>query len=178
MDETTLFSSLGDDANRSIVEGQLNESFYPLTLEQRCADWFLMKVLISGTMAGLISREVDKLEENVLTMEDKFLRELFVKCMDSWFKHHNSSDARTIGTENEEPTFNRLFDEHSMKYIYEVGLLQHNHHLFLGFSPDGIVIINGGDYDGEIGYVEIKTRCKQSTILHAEKALEDFGRTA
>ena len=65
-----------------------------------------------------------------------------------------------------------------MKHIYEVGLLQHNSNLLLGVYPNGIIIINGGDYNGQIGCVEIKIGCARSTIQQVEKELQDFGRTA
>ena len=136
-----------------------------------------MKILISGTMADLISRKIDQLETNDMTNEGEFLCNLFTKCIDSWFKRHPSSSAMSIGTNNEVPTLYKLTDESCVKYIYEVGLLQHNTQLFLGVSPDAIVIINGGEHDGRIGCVEIKIRCAPSTIQLAEVSLEACGRT-
>ena len=85
--------------------------------------------------------------------------------MDSWFKRHNSASALTMGTKNEKPTFDALKEEPFVRYLYEMGLLQCIANPVLSVSPDGIVMMNGElPYDGEIGYVEIKTRAKPTTI--------------
>ena len=128
-------------------------------------------------MAGFICGEIDKLGDNNLVLGDDFCKRLFLKCVDLWLKGHSLSNAMTMGTTTEVPTFNKFFDEHSLKRICEVGLFQHNSHLFLGVSSNVILILNGGDYDGQIGCAEIKTRCARSNIQQVEKALQYFGRT-
>ena len=91
--------------------------------------------------------------------------------MESWFKHHKSSTARTMGTENEAHPFESLKEEPCVRHLYEVGLLQSITHLVLGVSHNGIVMMNGELlYKGEIECVEIKTRVKPTTIARAEAA--------
>ena len=70
----------------------------------------------------------------------------------------------TTGTENEVPTCNKLMEESCVKELYEMRLLQHNDHLFLGVSSDGIEVIIGGEHDSQIRYIETKTRCAPRTI--------------
>ena len=52
VDGNTLFADIGENDNRMRVEDALLINCHPLTLGQRCADWFLLKLLISGTLAG------------------------------------------------------------------------------------------------------------------------------
>ena len=127
----------------------------PLTLGQKCADWFLMKCLIRGTIAGKIVAELDKIPIDHSFVDDhELMRSIQRRCMESWFKRHKASLAAVLGTENEEPTFDALKGEECVRHLYEVGLLQSIDHPVLGVSPDGIVIINGPLlFNGEIGCV-------------------------
>ena len=83
VDKTTLLGNIADGLYRSRVEDKLRGSCHPLTLGQRCADWFLLKILISGTMVELISRNIDQMETNDLTKEGEFPHNLLTKCFDS-----------------------------------------------------------------------------------------------
>lgn len=47
-----LFSDKKECPERIMVEAMLKEYCRPLTVDQRCADWFLLKWLLSGTNAG------------------------------------------------------------------------------------------------------------------------------
>ena len=178
VDEMSLFGGVGVDGIRDQIENHLLSYCNPLSIGQKCADWFLMKCLISGTIAGKIVAELDKvpIDEDVLN-DDEVMRSILRKCMESWFKRHKASSAMAMGTENEEPTFEALKREDCVSHLYEVGLLQSIAHPVLGVSPDGIVIMRGPlPYDGEIGCVEIKTRVKATTIAKAEAAREECGR--
>ena len=176
VDESTLFGGVGDDEVRYNIEDALQSKCNPLTLGQKCADWFLLKVLISGTVAGMIVSEIERVTANCLLGNDDLMRNTMKRCMDSWFKRHKSSSAMTMGVENEQPTFEALRNEPFVSSLYEVGLLQSIDHPVLGVSPDGIVILQGQLlYDGEIGCLEIKTRVKPSTIARAEAARRECG---
>ena len=179
VDELTLFGGVGDSEHRLNVEDKIQTYCHPLTLGQKCADWFLMKCLISGTIAGKIVAEVERFPDGHAFVDDEeLMRSTLRKCMESWFKRHKASTAMTMGTENEEPTFEALRHEPCVTHLFEVGLLQSIDHPVLGVSPDGIAVFTGGGflYDGEIGCVEIKTRVKPATIARAEAARRECGR--
>ena len=177
VDECTLFAAVGDDEHRLNMEDYVRTYCHPLTMGQKCADWFLMKTLISGTVAGKIYAEVERVTDEMLIANDELMHNLLKKCMESWFKRHKSSSAMTMGTENEEPTFDALKEEPCVRYLYEVGLLQCITNPVLGVSPDGMVMMNGdAPYNGQIGCVEIKTRVKATRIARAEAAQRECGR--
>ena len=75
----------------------------------------------------------------------------------------------TTGTENEDPTIQKLRRETMIMCLFDVGLLQSNEHLSLGVSPDGLCILNLDDnLNDSIVCIEIKTRVKPLTITKAE----------
>ena len=132
---------------------------------------------IDRTVAGKIYAEVERVTDEMLIANDELMHKLLKKCMESWFNRHKSSSAMTMGTENEEPTFDALKEEPCVRYLYEVGLLQCITNPVLGVSPDGMVMMNGNaQYDGQIGCLEIKTRVKATTIARAEAARRECGR--
>ena len=119
----TLFGNVGDDEKRKRIEELLLESCHPLTLGQRCADWFLMKILISGTLAGKMCAKIDRVGMDEIEASDEIKREILDVCYASWFKHHHSSSNMTAGTNNEEPTLQKLSSEDFIDCLYDVGLL-------------------------------------------------------
>ena len=52
VNEGFLYSSVQGEPNRIRIEEALQKSCNVLTKGQRCADWFLMKMMVTGTMAG------------------------------------------------------------------------------------------------------------------------------
>ena len=48
----TLFSPKPPSTDRKSVEDKVNRHCIALTLSQKCADWFLLKMLVSGTMVS------------------------------------------------------------------------------------------------------------------------------
>ena len=115
-----------------------------------------MECLISGTIAGKIVAELDKIPIDHNFVEDhELMRSIQRRCKESCFKRHKASPAMVVCTENEEPTFDALKGEEYVRNLYKVSLLQSIDHPVLGnISPDCIVIINGHlPFNGEIGCV-------------------------
>ena len=108
VDEGTMFSGVGVDELRLNLENTLQEHCHPLTLGQKCADWFLMKVLVTGTVAGQVMNAVKNVDIDNWVEDNEGRMDTLRKCMDSWFKRHKSSSAMKIGTDNELPTFEAL----------------------------------------------------------------------
>ena len=77
-------------------------------LVQKCAGWFLLKMLGSGTMASKIFSKSGSENEPYF---HGLLLKIFEKCMKSWFKRHKSNNAMKIGALNEDPTVAKLRNE-------------------------------------------------------------------
>ena len=52
VDKGFIFSSMKGEPNRIRTEEALQKNCNVLTTGKRCADWFLMKMMATGTMAG------------------------------------------------------------------------------------------------------------------------------
>ena len=61
VDEQTLFGNVGDNADRLNIEDTLMLYCHPLSLGQTCADWYLIRFLISRTIAGWIISDIKRL---------------------------------------------------------------------------------------------------------------------
>ena len=103
-----MFSNVGKYELRLNLENTLREICQPLTLSQKITDWFLMKVLVTGTVAGLVTNAVKNVDIDDWVEDDERRMDMLRKCMDSWFNRHQSSSAMKIGTDNELPTFEAL----------------------------------------------------------------------
>ncbi|KAG7339488.1 hypothetical protein IV203_034484 [Nitzschia inconspicua] len=171
LDQNVLFSPKTPSPERSSVEQALLQSAQPLTVGQRCADWFLMKsMLLSGTMAG-------KIGTYEAEPSGAALSSIMEECIVSWFGRHKSTAMMASGTRNENPTLDRLRSSvKCMKGIFEVGLLRWNRNHAIGVSPDAICRLVVEDApDPVLCCLEIKTRVSESTIAKAELARKKHG---
>ena len=98
-----LFSNKKSSLERETVETELLKRASPLTCGQRCADWFALKLLLSGTMAGKVYSKAKNLA-NKDEISDDQLHDMLEQCYKSWFDRHTSSGAMAEGTSNEVPT--------------------------------------------------------------------------
>ena len=80
------------------------------------------------------------------------------------------------GTNNEDPTFDKLKRETFVLDLFEVGLLRDKNEPSIGVSPDGVALIEDDKQDRIYACVEIKTRVAESTINIAEIAAKKHGR--
>jgi hypothetical protein len=87
-----LFSDTRDVSDkRKMVEQLLLTNCVPLTIGQRCADWFLLRgQLLSGTIAGKLTKNVDP---DGPPPSEELLSRAMDDCLDSWYKRHRSTDA-------------------------------------------------------------------------------------
>ena len=118
-----MFADIGENDNQMRVEDALLFNYHPLTLGQRSGDWFLLKLLISGTLAGRIISVVNREGVDTIVGSAEKKRDIIQICFGSWFKRHNSNADMTTGTENEEPTIQKLRKEKFMRCLFDVGLL-------------------------------------------------------
>ena len=65
-----LFYSNTGSEERLFLESHLRKRCHPLKIGQRCADWFLLKMLVSGTMAGKL---VEKIQDEDIPYTHLFL---------------------------------------------------------------------------------------------------------
>ncbi len=162
-----LFSSGKPSNDKEETETLLRHTCEPLTLGQRCADWFPMKSQkLTGTMAGKI------MNVTVTGSVTDLLPKLLEDCIGGWHGRFKSSLAMQRGTSNEAPTAHKFSLEPFVKSFFEVGLLQNKEFPHLGVSPDGAVMLT----NGLVACVEIKTRVGESTIEKAVNLSKDKGR--
>lgn len=102
----TLFSGY-DDVAAKIVEAVLSQVCVPLTMGQRCADWFVLRQFrVTGTNAGLILNEsLDyRLAVHLPISNSIPVRstdEWFSSFHGSWFSDKVSTEAMMRGSANE-----------------------------------------------------------------------------
>jgi len=162
------------------IENVLSQNCKAMTLGQRTADWFTLKLLLSGTMAGKVYSKASQLADDE-DIEHGLLEELLDECLVSWFgRHSGGTSAMAEGTANEEPTAQKFSSMSFVKAFYDVGLLQWNKADYLGVSPDGVAIVKvpGEEYkelEEKRCCVEIKTRVKPDPIAAAENARQQHG---
>ena len=118
--KTTLFSSNFGNLSRIGIENHLLVHYNILTLRQRYADYFLMKILIGGTTAGIIA---SKTKKELQPYYPFFLNHLLNVSTQSWFSQHKSNDTMISSTLNEAPIFDEIYHESFIIDIFEAGLL-------------------------------------------------------
>ncbi|KAG7372558.1 hypothetical protein IV203_018701 [Nitzschia inconspicua] len=175
-----LFSNTIASESRKMVEEKLLVAVDPLTIGQRCADWFLMKsMLLSGTMAGKIVGAMTGRDTTWNAQpSDQTLTNTLQECMQSWFGRHKSTAMMALGSRNENPTMRNLSATLScVKALFEVGLLRWRRNPCIGVSPDGVCILEVvGRDEPVLCCLEIKTRTAASTIEAAEAARSRHGK--
>ncbi|KAL7456269.1 hypothetical protein ACHAWC_008134 [Mediolabrus comicus] len=183
---THLFSDKEGSAERLHIEEHLkSNNCEPLTIGQKCIDWFGLKAnCITGTMGGKIYAKAKSLLEDQLydvnedgiieDLAEEDLRHVMDECMGGWYgRDYVSTPAMAEGTKNEDPTFETFSNYEFVDAACEVGLLRKTDitGANIGASPDGIAIVNIPGVEGpQMVSVEIKTRVKETPIADAEEA--------
>ncbi len=176
--KTTVVKTLFVETRRlhgtkEFIESVLKENCHPLTVAQRCADWFLMKSFrLTGTMVGIVMQKC----KDVVEADGAIQKELMQSCLKSWFGRFKSSTHMARGTSNEVPVALKFLQEDFVVDFFEVGLLQSKQHPFLGVSPDGVALTNNASVSNKVACVEIKTRVGDAPIRKATEAASDHGR--
>lgn len=91
-----------------------------MRLTQRCTDWFLNEILISGTMECIITSKLKKEPQPCSTY---FLNSVLNMCKHSRLLCHKYNAAMIDGTLNEHTIFDKLHHELFILDLLEVGLL-------------------------------------------------------
>ena len=133
--------------NRNFIEGKLSDrGVVPLTMDQRCADWFVLRrfILTGTTAAGLATRGpsactlVTKQKGKQLTNEETFAR----MCK-SWFcRYRRPSENMRQGTMNETPVMNTLRKQQYIQQLFGIGLIYNETCKWIGASCDGIAVFH------------------------------------
>lgn len=122
----TLFSGSNVSVIK-IVETALSEVCVPLTMGQRCADWFILhQFRVTGTNAGIIlARSQLFLVAVGLSMANETSElsssEWFSKLYQSWFFHSVSTEAMKRGSANEGPVISCLRGMSVIMRVFDVG---------------------------------------------------------
>ncbi|GBG31278.1 Hypothetical Protein FCC1311_075012 [Hondaea fermentalgiana] len=139
---------------RKDVEAHISASVVPLTAGQRCADWFMFKMLlITGTSAQQIAKEdvgcrpflyedPSRAEPPQALTSSALSRML---CA-GWFHDKNPDGGRAnramaIGVINESEITRQLRKEKFVDSVFEIGLVQKKGRPGLGVSADNIIVI-------------------------------------
>ena len=171
--ETLFVETKGHSESKLAMESKLKENCDPLTVGQRCADWFLMKSFrLTGTMVGKVMQKC----KDVAEIDGAIQKDLIQSCLDSWFGRHKSNTHMARGSSNEMPVALKFSLEEFVVDFHEVGLLQSQQFPYLGVSPDGVAIISTANITNKVACVEIKTRVGEDSIGKANKAASDHGR--
>ena len=91
-----------------MVEDKVKDNCHVLTLSHKCADWCLLKMLISGKMAGKI---LNKAISESITYSMDLLLVSCNECLVGRFNQYESNNAIKIGTLNKEPTVDKMRNE-------------------------------------------------------------------
>lgn len=181
--DNTLFACsprTSEDANESLLsfaETMLSEECFPLTVQQRSADWFVLrKFRVTGTTAATLMRLDAGLRRNFLKLDSELSEEqielrdnktkLFSKLMKSWFSFSRSTDVMKRGQVNEGPVLSYLRCFPWVAAIFVCGLVAKTRYPFFACSPDGIAVFKASpdQPDFTLATVEIKTAVASSTI--------------
>lgn len=168
---------------RDVIERHILNHCAVLTVDQRCADWFVLRQFrVTGTSAGKILcananiRGLVGMADRDARNEQSF-KEHLSSFAQTWFSSSRSTEPMMRGTANEGAVMSSLNGRDFVKCIYECGMLGKKNETWLACSPDGIAIIDlsllgmarDGVLDGQlaIASVEIKTSTAQSTLDRA-----------
>ena len=151
------------------AESRLLQNCNPLTIGQRCADWFLMR---SFHLTGTVGSTIGSLDDNIT---NERLNDILGTLLSSWYNRFPSTKPMKIGTKNEDSTMMALRQESFVEDLFEVGLLQHGFMKYVAVSPDGVVLLR---IRNTLHYacVEIKTRVAEETQVQALAAVMSYGR--
>lgn len=104
------------------------EHALPLTIGQRCADWFVMRQRITGTIAGKILLQSSSVRE-ILGLPPQADSEpsrpaaLLKDLSNMWFSSIRSTEAMMRGSCNEGAVISALKSKSFIKDVHEVGMM-------------------------------------------------------
>lgn len=180
----TLFAGNENGLQKS-CEDVLSRFCKPLTLAQRCADWFLLRQFrITGTNAGTILSKSTSFRQMVCLPlhqpDGKSQEEWFEQFYNSWFSDKVSTEPMMRGSANEAAVINFVRALQFVSDVFEIGMVATLSDPYLACSPDGIVLIRGDNTDsaflagnGDLSYgdetlwiasLEIKTKVASTTL--------------
>lgn len=197
----SLFSgSTATDINS--CEFMLAKTCFPLTLAQRCADWFTLRQFrVTGTNGGIIMRDdagfLTAMGYSTDSARERTMSKWFDLLHASWFSSKVSTEAMMKGTANEGAVAEFLRNIPVVHAIFDTGMFAMREHPHLACSPDAVALVEvneqfstslGGQGDIHIDEksfwvapVEIKTKVAANTVgvalelLQTEPVFCDIG---
>jgi hypothetical protein len=158
---------------RSRIESWVLTKCQVLTLAQRCADWFYLRMFrLTGTIAASILLESSDIRPllgiytrptDASSGDDRGRpTALLAKLMSSWLSSARSSEAMMRGTANEDAMLSALRNKPFIVGLFECGMLAMKSVRWITCSPDGIALIR---VDGELAIACVE--CKSAIGLAA-----------
>ncbi|PXF43106.1 hypothetical protein BWQ96_07140 [Gracilariopsis chorda] len=167
---------------QDVIERHILDHCSVLTLDQRCADWFVLRQFrVTGTSAGKILHANDAFREMVglsePTCTEQTLQQSLLSFVQTWFGGGRSTEPMMRGTANEPAVVASLKLKAFVQAFYSCGMLSMKAKPWLACSPDGIAIIELLDLglcseeseteSTQLCSVEIKTNVAQSSLDRA-----------
>ena len=131
--------------NRTRVEAQLRGlGVVPLTMGQRCADWFVLRrFILTGTTAAQLATHGSDACKLVSKRKQTRLADTaaFAKMCKSWFLRC-ATESMHEGTLNEIPVMSALRSQGYIQHVYDIGLIRNSASELFGVSCDGIALFD------------------------------------
>ena len=124
-------------------------------------------------MAGTVSNHTKDLKGSY-TMT--ILLEYFHQCLKSWYIKYKSNETMKDGTNNEDPTFDKLKYEIFVVYVFDAVMLRDKSKPSIDMSPDRVLVTEDNIGNRIYACVEIKTIVLDSTITIAKNLADKYGR--
>ena len=171
-DGTLIVPPAASHDNRDLVESHCLIKTVVLTVDQRCADWFVLRQFrMTGTVAGTIlmnnSATLSQLGITDVECHERTMAESFQLLAASWISTYRSTEDMMLGTVTEKAAMNAIRSKPFVRAIFPCGMFGDKQYPWLACSPDGVALIDlhqtefnaEGDTDPllHVCSVEIKT---------------------
>ena len=181
-DGTLIVPPATSHDKRELVESHCLNNTVVLTVDQRCADWFVLRQFhITGTVAGTIlmnnPETLSHLGIKDVECHERTMAESFQLLAASWISTSRSTEGMMRGTVTENAAMNAIRSKPFVRAIFPCGMFGDKQYPWLACSPDGVALIDlhqkafntTGDTDPllHVCSVEIKTSIAPSSLSTA-----------
>ena len=153
----------------SAMEELLLESVKALTLDQRCADWFILRRFsITGTAAAKLAAMQDSPD---------LMEKAAALLVESWTGRGRASEAMLSGQLNEDMVFTEVLQLPWVTSGFTAGLLSRKEAPHFAVSPDGLLFCKdtaGGDDFAAV--LEIKSKITPTQVVKFRAVAASHGR--
>jgi hypothetical protein len=131
-----------------VLETNLRPVCFPLTLGQRCADWFVLRQFrATSTTASDVLKRDEAIRERMNFDDRPHLEpkdaQAHLYCLaTSWFSKKQSTEAMMRGTKNEEAARKAVETMSFIDGVFHCGMVALTETPSIACSPDAVCIIN------------------------------------